>query len=113
MCPLMLRGPQTIGELKTNSHRLFEFEDLDDVQYMLQRLGDHEPPLVVSLPRQPGHKEIRYAHLLSGAPETPEPIIRAADNQPSGDLRGRVEALEAEVEALRQEVELLKSPTGR
>ena len=64
LCPLMLRGPQTLGELKTNSHRLFEFDDLDDVNYALQRLAEHEPPLVKDLPRQPGQKEIRYAHLL-------------------------------------------------
>jgi len=109
ICPLMLRGPQTIGELKTNAHRLFEFEDLDDVQYVLQRLADHEPSLAVPLPRQPGQKEIRFAHLLGGAPEIPEPAIRTAVIQPSGDLTGRVAALEAEIEILRQEVGLLKS----
>jgi uncharacterized protein YceH (UPF0502 family) len=63
LCPLMLRGPQTPGELKTNAHRLFEFDDLDDVQYTLQRLAEHEPPLVMALPRQPGQKAERVTEL--------------------------------------------------
>ena len=69
LCPMMLRGPQTPGELKTNAHRLFEFDDLDDVQFVLQRLAEHEPPLVMALPRQPGQKEVRYVHLLGGEPD--------------------------------------------
>ncbi len=72
LCPLMLRGPQTLAELKTNAHRLHEFDDLDDVSYALQRLEQHEPPLVVTLPRQPGQKELRHAHLLCGEPQVPE-----------------------------------------
>jgi uncharacterized protein YceH (UPF0502 family) len=109
LCPLMLRGPQTLGELKTNAHRLYEFDDLDDVQYQLQKLEEHEPSLVTSLPRQPGQKEIRYAHLLSGEPEIPAftaPAPRA--EPPRSDLQQRVEALEAAVEELREEIETLK-----
>ncbi len=68
LCPLILRGPQTLGELKIHSQRLFAFEDLDDVSHMLQRLAEQEPPLVVTLPRQPGQKEERFAHLLCGEP---------------------------------------------
>ena len=77
LCPLMLRGPQTLGELKTNTHRLYEFDDIEDVQYMLQRLAEHEPPLVMTLPRQPGQKEARFAHLLCGEPDIPEPVASA------------------------------------
>ena len=106
LCPLMLRGPQTLGELKTHSHRLFDFDDLDDVQYTLQRLAEHEPPLVMPLPRQAGQKEIRYAHLLCGEPDIPEPVAAATT---SGSLAARVDALEAEVEALKQEIENLKN----
>ena len=80
---LMLRGPQTLGELRNHSHRMFEFDDLDDVQYALQRLADHEPPLVTALPRQPGQKEGRYAHLLSGEPDIPEPSRPAPTVAPS------------------------------
>jgi uncharacterized protein YceH (UPF0502 family) len=108
LCPLMLRGPQTLGELKTNTHRLYEFDDLDDVQYMLQRLIEHEPPFVMSLPRQPGQKEIRYAHLLCGEPDIPEPVAHTATYQSSGNLAARVEALEQEVESLKQEIGSLK-----
>jgi uncharacterized protein YceH (UPF0502 family) len=109
LCPLVLRGPQTLGELKTNAHRLFEFDDLDDVQYMLQRLTEHEPPLVMSFPRQAGQKEIRYAHLLCGEPEIPEPAARTAYVQPPDDLARRVEDLEKEVDILKQEIESLRS----
>lgn len=108
LCPLMLRGPQTLGELKINTHRLYEFDDLDDIQFMLQRLADHEPPLVMTLPRQPGQKEARFAHLLCGEPDIPEPVARPAAHQSAGSLTARVEALEQEVEALKQEIESLK-----
>lgn len=112
LCPMILRGPQTPGELKTNTHRLYEFDDLDDVQYMLQRLTEHEPPLVMSLPRQPGQKEVRYAHLLCGEPDIPEPAAYVAAVQSPGSLGGRVDALEQEVETLKQEIESLKSLVG-
>lgn len=109
LCPLLLRGPQTLAELKTNAHRLHEFDDLDDVQYTLQRLAEHETPMVLSLPRQPGQKEIRYAHLLCGEPEIPEPRAYRSASIPSEGLADRVETLEQAVESLKQEVEQLKN----
>jgi uncharacterized protein YceH (UPF0502 family) len=112
LCPLILRGPQTLGELKTNTHRLYAFDDLDDVQYMLQRLTEHEPPFVMSLPRQAGQKEVRFAHLLCGEPDIPEPAVYAATVQSPGSLAGRVDALEQEVETLKHEIESLKSLVG-
>jgi len=109
LCPLMLRGPQTPGELKTNAHRLFEFDDLDDVQFMLQRLADHEPPLVMSLPRQPGQKEVRYVHLLGGEPD-PAEFEAMASAAPAATAIGlRVEALESAVASLQQELAELRS----
>src|ERR1700761_9692316 len=69
ICLLMLRGPQTPGELNTNSGRLYEFESIEDVQAVLERLSSPEMPFLVQLPRRPGQKEVRYAHLLSGTPE--------------------------------------------
>ena len=66
MCVLLLRGPQTPGELRGRTERMHRFEELSDVQSTLQRLMQREPPLVTVLPRQPGTKEARYAHLLSG-----------------------------------------------
>ena len=108
LCPLMLRGPQTLGELKINCHRLYAFNDLDDVQYSLKRLQEHEPPLVRVLPRQPGQKEDRYAHLLSGEPDIPAYVPVAAGSAHSG-LAARVEALELELETLRERLEKIES----
>src|SRR5476649_1528465 len=64
MCLLMLRGPQTPGELNTNSGRLHEFESIEEVQGVLERLSSPEMPFLMQLPRRPGQKEVRYAHLL-------------------------------------------------
>ena len=114
LCPLMLRGPQTPGELKNNAHRLFEFDGLDDVQYTLQRLAEHEPPLVVALPRQPGQKEVRFAQLLGGeldlAQYEAKSAVAAITAAPAtSDLAERVAALETAVETLRLEIEGLQS----
>lgn len=103
VCPLMLRGPQTLGELRINSHRLYEFDDLDDLQYALKRLSEHEPPMVVKLPRQPGQKEERYAHLLSGEPEIPA-MLPGRAHLPKDELLSRIEILESELEALQERI---------
>ena len=110
LCPLMLRGPQTLGELKTHSQRLYDFDDLDDVDYALQRLAGQEPPLVRALPRQPGQKEIRYAHLLCGEPEIAVPAVTAVAPIPEtqkSDLERRVHALEEEVRDLKNRIDAL------
>jgi len=109
LCPLMLRGPQTLGELKTNSHRLYPFDDLEDVQYMLQRLAEHEPALLMSLPRQPGQKEDRFAHLLCGEPDIPEPVARPGGTPVDDSLMELIESLESQLESLRIEVDRLRS----
>src|SRR6202140_5427902 len=66
LCVLLLRGPQTPGELRGRTERLHRFETLDDVQSALQKLMQRDPPLAKVLPRQPGTKESRYVHLFSG-----------------------------------------------
>ena len=109
LCPLMLRGPQTLGELRINSHRLYEFDDLDDLQYALKRLSEHEPPMVVKLPRQPGQKEERYAHLLSGEPEIPE-VLPGRAHLPKDELLSRIEILESELEALLERIGRIEDP---
>ena len=109
LCPLMLRGPQTPGELKTNAHRLFDFDDLDDVQFALQRLAEHEPPLVMALPRQAGQKEVRYVHLLGGEPDLAEFEAMMAAAPAGTSLGGRVEALESAVAKLQEELAELRS----
>jgi len=69
LCVLLLRGPQTPGELRGRTERMYSFETLDDVTSTLDRLSKREPPLARVLPRQPGTKESRYTHLFSGEPE--------------------------------------------
>jgi len=107
LCELMLRGPQTLGELRTRSERMHRFDDLAEVEAVLDRL----PELVVKLPRRPGEKEIRYAHLLSGTPAIPETYEEAAparSDRPDLDRSDRINALETEVTQLRDEIENLK-----
>ena len=100
MCVLLLRGPQTPGELRGRTERMHRFEELSDVQSTLQRLMQREPPLVTVLPRQPGTKEARYAHLLSG--EVIEAVPSAVE---AGGLEAEVAALRQEVAELRAQVE--------
>jgi uncharacterized protein YceH (UPF0502 family) len=103
ICLLMLRGPQTPGELNTNSGRMYEFETIEDVQATLERLSSPEMPFLMQLPRRPGQKEVRYAHLLSGVPEINDDDF--ADEAPlraSSALEARVTKLETELAELRE-----------
>jgi uncharacterized protein YceH (UPF0502 family) len=108
MCVLMLRGPQTPGELRGNASRLYDFSGLDEVEQTLAGLITHEPePLVARLSRQAGQKEVRFAHLLSGPPvEAPiEPLLPATPIPGRQTLEQKVDALAAEVEKLRLQFE--------
>ena len=107
---LLLRGPQTPGELRSRADRMHKFEDLGIVQSTLQRLMKREPPLVTLLPRQPGTKEARYAHLLSGDVELPPQEstavgVAATSSASSGE---RIARLEDQVENLQKEIAELK-----
>jgi uncharacterized protein YceH (UPF0502 family) len=109
LCELLLRGPQTPGELRSRAERMHPFEDLGQVQSTLQRLAQREPPLVKTLPRQPGTKEARYAHLLSGdvqiqAPAAASEVVVAHNTSDSE----RIARLENDVAALQNEVTDLK-----
>ncbi len=106
MCVLMLRGPQTPGEIKSRSGRMFNFESLAQVDDVLQKLMNGEKPLVVKLPRQTGMKESRYMHLLSGEPEI-ETQINEIKDTPSND-DDRITKLETELELLKNEVNEIK-----
>jgi uncharacterized protein len=109
LCLLLLRGPQTPGELRSRSERLHTFDDLGAVQSSLQQLMKREPPLVKPLPRQPGTKETRYAHLLLGdvAQAAPGPRVQIETSESSMD-DDRVRKLEEEIAALKNEMAELK-----
>ena len=108
MCVLMLRGPQTTGELRGNSARLHEFSGLEEVDATINSLITHEPePFVVRLPRQAGQKEARFAHLLSGE----APVEEAASDANPLRSRGRedrVAVLESEIASLKTEMAQLR-----
>jgi hypothetical protein len=108
LCVLLLRGPQTPGELRGRTERMHRFEDLDEVLSGLQQLMRREPPLAKALGRRPGTKEIRYAHLLSGDVEAWEPPAETAYSGSITDENERVAHLEAQVAALQAEVAELK-----
>jgi uncharacterized protein len=106
MTLLLLRGAQTPGELKSRSERLCDFNDLEEVESVLERLAERNPPFVVRLSRLPGTKEARFMHLLCG--EIDETALAAREVVPVGSsgqsLAERVTRLEAEVSALREEL---------
>ncbi len=116
LCLLLLRGAQTVHELLARSERLHAFADGDDVRHHLERLETGKA-LVVRIPRGPGQREDRYAHLLSGAVDVA--AINAKASSPSGPTPGdaalevRVEALEAELAALRDTVDALAARLPR
>jgi uncharacterized protein len=106
---LLLRGPQTPGELRSRADRMHKFDDLGIVHSTLQRLMKREPPLVKVLARQPGTKEARYTHLLSGDVEVATPESPAGVAVASGASSGeRIARLEAQVEILQSEIADLK-----
>jgi len=100
LAELLLRGPQTPGELRTNSRRMYAFPDLAELEGCLGALLEAEPPLIQRLPRAPGAREARVAHLLAG------PVaVEAAPGRPALPAApSRVEQLEAEVTVLREEL---------
>ena len=109
LCVLLLRGPQTPGELRGRTERMHRFEALDDVQSTLQRLMQREPPMVRVLPRQPGTKEARYMHLLSGdAQEFSAASVASAIIAEHSESNGALQRLASEVQELRKEVAELK-----
>jgi uncharacterized protein len=108
ICVLLLRGPQTPGELRGRTERMYQFEQLDDVLSGLQQLMRREPPLAKALGRRPGTKEIRYAHLLSGDVEAWEPPAETTSFSAGSADAERLIQLEEQVAALRNEVTELK-----
>jgi uncharacterized protein len=115
LCVLLLRGPQTPGELRTRAERMYTFEDLEAVHSALHHLMRREPPLAKVLPRQPGTKESRYLHLFSGdalpeseghagqPSETPRAAAESADGQRLAQLESEIMELRRELETLREQ----------
>jgi len=105
LCVLLLRGPQTVGELRGRSERMHRFNDLDEVQSTLQRLIQREPPLAKVLPRQPGTKEARYVHLLAGDSAEWQPTATAEPGAGvAPPVPDRITELEHQVTSLRDEI---------
>ncbi|MGD1101151.1 MAG: YceH family protein [Terriglobia bacterium] len=108
LCELMLRGPQTLGELRAHAERMYRFDDLETLESTLLKLSERQPPLVKKLPRLPGTKEPRYAQLLAGdnpewtAVAEPDAVVAT---QPFDD---RIPRLEAEVAELKRQLDDLQ-----
>jgi uncharacterized protein YceH (UPF0502 family) len=118
LCVLLLRGPQTPGELKSRAERLHAFADLVAVEDGLDRLAGREEPLVRRLSREPGQKEARVRELLSESDGEGAPVAAAVEHEPSAPRAGepglgeRVSALEAAVAALQAELDGLRNSLG-
>jgi uncharacterized protein YceH (UPF0502 family) len=118
LCELMLRGPQTVGELRNRAERMCPVGDLQAVEALLQNLMTRQEPLVTCLPRQPGRKEHRFAHLLSGVPDIqessalpvePARLQVAAENERITRLEDEVAALRVELDELRSQLQAFQS----
>jgi len=119
LCVLMLRGPQTVGEIRNRAGRMYQFDDLTEVEEILNNLMKKEPPMVVKLPRQMGRKESRFMHLLSGDPdiekyehipsEEPAAVQVRTENEQIAKLEDELAILRSEFDALKKEFSDLKS----
>lgn len=107
---LLLRGPQTLGEIKDRSERMYSFADLSETERVLEKMGQWPNiPLVTKMGRQPGQKEARYAHLLSGEPVVAEPAEQATVGSRSANLEETVQQLRTEVDDLKRRLEDLEN----
>jgi uncharacterized protein YceH (UPF0502 family) len=104
LCELMLRGPQTPGELRGHADRMYRFEDLESLEATLHKLGERQPPLVKKLPRLPGTKESRYAHLLAGDQPEWAAALEPAAVSIRAEADDRIPRLAAEVEELKRQL---------
>ena len=115
LAELMLRGPQTLGELRSRAERMTDFADLAAVEESVRSLLERDEPLVVRLPRQPGRKEHRFAHLLAGQPDAeanPSAALQVsvpADGGRQNELEAELAQLRADLDALRREFEQFRT----
>lgn len=111
LCELLLRGPQTIGELRGRADRMHSFLHSNEAESIVNGLADRAAPLIIKLPRQAGQKERRYTHLLSGEPVISEMPVELPEEDATKrvrDERSRISSLEAEVSKMRAEIDQLK-----
>jgi uncharacterized protein YceH (UPF0502 family) len=101
ICLLILRGPLTPGEINSNSGRMYEFDDLDEVQNILEKLAGEEPAYILQLPKRPGQKEVRYRHLLGGTIPDDDAIDEPIRRSPS-ELEARLSKVETELAELKE-----------
>ncbi|WP_286931575.1 YceH family protein [Leclercia sp. UBA5958] len=110
---LLLRGPQTPGELRSRAARMYEFADMQEIEQTLEHLASREDgPYVLRLPREPGKRESRYMHLFSGNVETLINVVEAVAPVEDESLLARVETLEGEVADLKQRLDSLLAHLG-
>ena len=113
ICLLLLRGPQTPGEINTNSGRLYEFDSIEEVQEMLDKLASEETPYLRQLPRRPGQKEVRYIHLLGVSTNWEEESFSSDPAQTtSGELETRLNKVEQELAELKDSFARLLKELG-
>jgi uncharacterized protein YceH (UPF0502 family) len=105
MCVLMLRGPQTVGEIRTRTNRLYDFQSLEEVETTIKSLMSDEAKFVALLQRQAGQKEVRYAHLLSGEVQFTEPVPAEPELDRIGKLEKEVEDLKKQFAEFRKQFE--------
>ena len=102
ICLLILRGPLTPGEINSNSGRMYEFEDLEEVQTILEKLGDAEKPYLVQMPKRVGQKEVRYRHLLGGTILEDDTLEEQPVRRSSADLELRLSKVEIDLAELKE-----------
>jgi uncharacterized protein YceH (UPF0502 family) len=108
ICLLLLRGPLTPGEINTNAGRLYEFDDIEEVQTVLHKLANAAQPFVQQMEKRPGQKESRYIHLLGQQFATENPDLPATTTNASyAELEERVTTLEQQLAALRKQIDFL------
>jgi len=108
LCELMLRGPQTLGEIRTHAERMSPFESLEEVEKNLKTLVDYDPALVIKLPKEPGRKECRHMHLFSGIPSQVLTEVSNGPAAPQVTIQERLIGLEEETLRLKNELNDLK-----
>jgi uncharacterized protein YceH (UPF0502 family) len=109
LCELLVRGPQTMGEIRAHAERITPFESLEEVERVLQALMEQDPPLVARLEREPGRKERRYMHLLSGGPAPAcADLVASQVEEPLHATEARIARLEEELRRIKEELEEMK-----